>query len=75
MPGDLPPRLFNNEAVRLALSEPAAMIINSVAQTGEWPRQFKIEWGVVLGKEPNPATEKQLRIISCTNQLAKIMEK
>ena len=75
VPGDLPPRLFNNDDVRLALSEPGAMLVNTVAKTGKWPQQFKTEWGVVLKKEPNPATEKQLRIISCQNQMAKLLEK
>ena len=75
VPGDLPPRLFNNEDVRLSLAEPIAYIANSVAKSGQWPNQFKTEWGVVLKKEPNPDTEKQTRIISCINQISKALEK
>ena len=75
VPGDLPPRLFNHDDIRLSLAEPVALIANTVAKTGEWPRQYKTEWGVVLQKEPNPATERQLRIISCTNQVSKCLEK
>lgn len=75
VPGDLPPRLFNEDDVKLGLAEPAARIANNVAMTGEWPDQFKTEWGVVLQKEMHPDVEKQLRIISCTNQLSKALEK
>ena len=50
-------------------------MINDIARTGEWPRQFELEWGVILPKENLPDTEKQLRIISCTNQLANSFEK
>ena len=75
VPGDLPPRIFNEDDVRLGIAEPVRMIINSVAQTGEWPEQYKIEWGVPLQKETMPESESQLRIISCTNQISKAMEK
>ena len=75
VPGDLQLRMFNDDDVKYALAEPAAIIINNVARTGKWPQQFKIEWGVVLQKEAQPDIEKQLRIISCTNQLSKAMEK
>ena len=73
VPGDIPP--CNNDDVRLSLAEPGAMLANSVAKSGQWPRQFKTEWGVVVRKEPNTATEKQVRIISCLNQMAKVLEK
>ena len=43
VPGDIPPRLFNNDDVRLSLAEPGAMLANSVAKSGQWPRQFKTE--------------------------------
>ena len=75
VPGDLPPRLFNEDDVRLALSEPATKIMNMIAKSGEWPDQFKIEWGTPLQKENNADIESQLRIISCTNQLSKAFER
>ena len=71
VPGDLPPRLFNNDDVKLALAEPAAIITNKVVQTGKWPDQYKVEWGTPIEKVKNPETEKQIRIISCTNQVKK----
>ena len=75
VPGDLPPRIFNNDDTKFALSEPAAKIMNNIATTGEWPTQYKTEWGVVLKKEKYPEVEKHLRIISCTNQLSRAFEK
>ena len=75
VPGDLPPRIFNNDDVKFALAEPTAKIMNNVAKWGIWPNQYKTEWGVVLAKEKNPEVEKSLRIISCTNQISKCLEK
>ena len=51
MPGDMPQRLFNMEDVKLGLAEPVAAIVNNVAKTGEWPRQYKTEWGVPQEKD------------------------
>ena len=70
----LPPRLFNEDDVRLGLAELVSKIINNVARTGQWPEQYKIEWGVPLQKEANPEFENQLRVISCTNQVSKSLE-
>ena len=75
VPGDLPPRIYNNDDTKLALAEPAAAIMNNIAKYGEWPDQFKTEWGVVLRKEKIPETEKNLRILACTNQISKAFEK
>ena len=44
VPGDIPPRLFYEASAGLA--EPAARIMNNIAQTGEWPSQYKTEWGL-----------------------------
>ena len=75
VPGDLPPSLFNEDDIRVGLADPVSKIINNMAQTGEWPDQYKVEWGVPLQKEINPDVENQLRVISCTNQVSKALEK
>ena len=48
VPGDMPPRLFYKASA--ALAAPAARIMNNIAQAGEWPEQYKTEWGVQLEK-------------------------
>ena len=48
VPGDMPPRLFYGASA--ALAAPAARIINNIARTGEWPRQYKTEWVLPVQK-------------------------
>ena len=73
VPGDMPPRLFYEASVGLAV--PAAQIINKIAQTGHWPEQLKTEWGVPLEKQPQAKDESQTRLISCTNKINVVFEK
>ena len=73
VPGDMPPQLFY--AASAGLAEPAARIMNSIAQTGEWPTQYKIEWGVPLEKTKPAEDESQARLISCTNKMNIALEK
>ena len=51
VPGDMPPRLFYEASVGLAV--PGARIMNKIAQTGIWPEQLQTEWGVPLQKQPD----------------------
>ena len=67
VPGDIPPRLFYGASA--ALAAPAARIMNNIARTGEWPTQYKTEWGVPLEKISPAEDESQTRIISCTNKM------
>ena len=67
--------MFNNDDIKAAFSEQIAMLVNSIAKSGQWPTQYKTEWGVVVRKEQNAETEKQLRIITCPNQICKTIEK
>ena len=29
----------------VTLSEPVALLINCIAREGQWPEQYKVEWG------------------------------
>lgn len=73
VPGDMPPRLFYEASAGLAA--PAARIMNNIAQTGEWPSQYKIEWGVPIQKVKPAKDGSQTRIISCSNKMNIIFEK
>jgi hypothetical protein len=73
VPGDMPPRLFYGASA--ALAAPAAKIMNNIARTGEWPRQYKTEWGVPIQKTKPAEDESQTRIISCTNKMNIVLEK
>ena len=73
VPGDMPPRLFYEASAGLA--EPAARIMNNIAQTGEWPSQYKTEWGVPIQKIKPAQDESQARIISCSNKMNIVLEK
>ena len=73
VPGDMPPRLFYGASA--ALAAPAARIMNNIARTGEWPRQYKTEWGVPIQKTKPAEDESQTRIISCTNKMNIVLEK
>ena len=73
VPGDMPPKLFYEASAGLA--KPAALIMNNIAKTGKWPKQFQTEWGVPLQKVPNAKDESETRLISCTNKMNIILEK
>ena len=73
VPGDMPPRLFYASSAGLAA--PAASIMNRIAQTGEWPKQYQTEWGVPLEKIKGAQEESQTRLISCTNKMNIVLEK
>ena len=53
---------------------PASIIFRNIALTGHWPKQWQIEYGTPLQKQPNPTTEDQLRVISLTSYLSKVFE-
>ena len=73
VPGDMPPRLFYESSA--ALAAPAARIMNSIARTGFWPRQYQIEHAVPLQKTIPAKDESQARLISCSNKMNIIFEK
>ena len=45
-----------------------------MVSTFQWPKQWRIEYGVPLKKVANPENEDQLRIISLTNFYSKVYE-
>ena len=72
VPGDLPRRLVKEFGPELAA--PAATILRNIVQTGHWPKQWRIEYGIPLQKHNNPTNEDDLRIISLTSYLSKVSE-
>ena len=73
VPGDMPPRLFYEASAGLAT--PAARIMNNMLRTGDWPSQYKTEWGVPIQKTKPAKDESQTRIISCSNKMNIVFEK
>ena len=73
VPGDLPARL--RYEFQVELSEPAAAIFNNISQTGQWCKDWLQEYGTPLKKVPNPANEKELRVIAITNHFSLVYER
>ena len=73
IPGDLPRNLAKEFAPELA--KPLTEIFNRIIESGLWPDQWKIEYGIPLQKVKNPVNEDDLRIISLTSFYSKILEK
>ena len=72
IPNDLPKVILQEFAPELAL--PVSLIVNSIASTGEWPTQWKLEHIVPIGKIPQPQSEDDLRPISLTAFFSKVAE-
>lgn len=56
------------------MSAPVCKIFNDVAREKVWPSLWKMEYQTVIPKKPNPTEFSQLRNLSCTNFLSKILE-
>ena len=72
IPNDLP-KLITQE-FGPELSKPVCRIINNIAKSGEWPKQWKLEYITAIGKVPLPESEDDLRPISLTAFFSKITE-
>ena len=72
VPNDLPKTMIQEFAPELA--KPVSRIINSITATGNWPRQWKLEHVVPIGKMTSPETEDDLRPISLTPFFSKVTE-
>ena len=72
VPGDIPPKLVSRLAKSIAV--PACSIFNEVARTIVWPSLWKQEYQTIIPKKPNPTDFSQLRNLSCTNFLSKVLE-
>ena len=62
VPGDLPCRLVQEFGPELA--KPAEIIFRKILKTGEWPKQWRTEYGTPIQKKENPFDESEIRIIS-----------
>ena len=74
--GDVPKKLITEYSFLWA--EPATLIFNEVIQTGIWPKQWKAENAICLHKTETPSmvkSEDDVRTISKTNFLSKVLEK
>ena len=71
VPGDLPPKLLNRLAETIAI--PAGKIFNCVPLQ-KWPALWKLEYQTIIPKKPNPQGFAELRNLSCTNFLSKVLE-
>ena len=56
------------------MATPVGKIVRQIVKTGEWPRQWKLEHIVPIGKVPIPETEDDLRPISLTAFFSKVTE-
>ena len=72
VPGDFPPRMWKLFSVELA--EPVSIIVNNILRTGIWPDAWKIEYVKVIEKEKDPKSKDELRNISLTLFLSKLVE-
>jgi hypothetical protein len=57
------------------LAEPAALIFNTISQSGQWCQDWLQEFGTPLKKVPVPNNEADLRIIAITNNFSLIYER
>ena len=72
MQGDLPRRIVKEFAPELAA--PAGKIFRNIVQIGDWPKPWQTEYGTPLQKTNNPISEDDVRIISLTSHLSKVLE-
>ena len=72
VPGDIPPKLLTELAPYIAPA--VANIFNEVPVDYVWPEMWKKEYQTVIPKKTNPADFSELRNLSCTNFLSKILE-
>ena len=72
VPGDFPPRIWKNFGAELAL--PVSKIANKILKTGKWPNSWKMEYVSVIEKEKDPKTKDELRNISLTLFISKLVE-
>ena len=68
---DIPKQLITEFAPELAV--PMTQIINKIFESGEWPAHWKKEFVVPIAKKDPPQSEDDLRPISLTPFLAKLV--
>ena len=70
--GDVRPCVVNENANIIAIA--ACKIINQSLTTKSWPAQWLRETQTVIPKDASPDSFDQLRNLSCTNLLSKLLE-
>ena len=71
VPGDVPPKLLPRLCDILAV--PACKIFNCVPSQ-KWPSLWKQEYQTIIPKKSRPESYADLRNLSCTNFLSKVLE-
>ena len=71
-PRDLPPRKWKEITEELAT--PVAKIVNYILVNGKWPESWKLEFVTVIEKIRDPQTKDDLRNISLTLFISKLVE-
>ena len=71
-PIDIPSKL--RKVIPYELATPLTDIYNSCLSKYHYPRPWKHEWVVPVGKKPNPSTLKDLRKISLTSEYSLVFE-
>ena len=72
IPGDLPPKLIKEFSVELA--EPVSKIFNRITHSGQYPRQWVVEYQTAIPKTASPQSEDDTRNIASTAYLSKLYE-
>ena len=72
VPGDILPSLFTTYAD--VLSEPLQVIFEQIYKTWEWPDLWKSETVTLIPKKKSPETLSDLRNLSCTPLVSKLLE-
>ena len=73
LPGEIPGKLYKEFSPELAI--PVAKIYSNILKSGKWPQKWKVEFGVPIAKTPNPQNEDDLRVLSLTPWMSKVLEK
>ena len=72
LPNDLPKTIIQEFSPEL--STPVRMIIENIFKSGDWPRHWKLEHVIPIGKIPLPETEDDIRPISLSPFFSKVTE-
>ena len=72
VPGDIPKQIIDEFAVEIA--GPATTIFNTALKNLEYPDSWKKELAIPIGKITNPETKDDLRLISLTRFISKVLE-
>ena len=72
VPGDIPKRIIKEFSVEI--SNPLAIIFNKALTEGEYPQDWKTEYGTAIPKVPNPETLDDTRLLSLTKFTSKLFE-